>query len=171
MTRIKAIILSDSIRCGKTTTLRQWAIDNPIVYGVLSPDIGDKRVFQDIETKEIIPMESDDGDLTVGKYRFKSISFKIIEQRILNALADYNEGYVVLDEVGPLEIRKNLGFHELILKIQNQKFESNGPTLILVVRDFCLEEFTEKYHFKDAVVLSLTEFKHNFILDNNLNIN
>ncbi len=162
MKQAKTYILSDAIRSGKTSALQNWAKKTPNVVGFLTPDIGEKRVFQNIETGKILPMEVEKGDLIVGKYNFDSQSFLYVEKYILKAYHSSGSKYIVLDEIGPLEIKKNLGFHNLLLQLQDN-MDLVGPDLFFVVRDYCLEEFLEKYNFKNIETISLNAFKNRFL--------
>ncbi|WP_422103952.1 nucleoside-triphosphatase [Winogradskyella sp.] len=159
MTNTKIYILSDRIRSGKTTALQEWVKKTSNVVGFLSPDINGKRMFLEIETGKLLAMEKSDGDLTVGKYNFAKDSFDYVEQRIKKAWHLNKADVIVLDEIGPLEIKKNLGFHQLLLHLQNTT-EKAHPNLILVVRDYCLEDFKSKYKFNNLKVLTITDLKN-----------
>lgn len=162
MNRTKTIILSDTIRIGKTTTLQIWVKEMPHVAGFLSPVIDGKRMFQDIRTGQQIPMETEHKDLEVGKYAFDSASFTKVEEKIRELWNEQSLDYLVIDEIGPLEIRKDKGFHQLIKYLSLSNSEQR-PQLVFVVRDYCLDEFIEKYHFPNVEVFSLPEFKHHFL--------
>jgi nucleoside-triphosphatase THEP1 len=157
----KIYVLSDAIRAGKTTALKNWAKQTPNVVGFLSPEIDGKRMFQDLETEEFIPMETDKKDLLVGKFAFDSRSFEYVENKILEAWQEAVADFIILDEIGPLEINKHLGFHNLLINLQEET-SSKKPNLFFVVRDYCLEIFLEKYGFKNIEVMNLEEFKSSF---------
>jgi len=156
-------ILSDAIRTGKTTTLKNWAECTPNVVGFLSPEIHGRRMFQDIETDELIPMETESNDLIVGKFAFDSSSFVHVKTEILKAWEDAVADFIVLDEIGPLEINKGLGFHDLVLHLQEES-SLKKPNLLFVVRDNCLEAFIEKYSFHNLLTMDLKQFRNNFCI-------
>ncbi len=162
MTLNQVYILSDTIRSGKTTAIKNWAGQKRNVTGFLSPEIDGKRVFQNIETCELIPMETHKNDLIVGKYAFDSKSFNHVENEILKEWKKARAGFIVLDEVGPLEIKKNLGFHKLLIELQKTS-NSDKPNLLFVVRDNCLKAFLDKYTFENVHALTLEQFKKNFV--------
>lgn len=165
MKRHKVYILSDAIRTGKTTALQQWVEKTKSVTGFLSPDIDGKRMFLDIQTGKLIPMETSNKDLIVGKYAFDTNSFKYAENKLLEAWKTGVDEYIVIDEIGPLEIRKNLGFHNLLLQLQPEA-NRDYPNLFFVVRDYCLDEFIEKYGYQEAEVLSLKAFRAKLDIEN-----
>jgi len=137
MKRLKVYILSDAIRTGKTTALQQWVEKTKSVTGFLSPDIDGKRMFLDIQTGKLIPMETSNKDLIVGKYAFDTNSFKYAENKLLEAW-------------------------KMLLQLQPEA-NRDYPNLLFVVRDYCLDEFIEKYGYEEAEVLSLKTFGEFYI--------
>ena len=161
MNHNQVFILSDAIRTGKTTALHKWVKNASNIVGFLSPDVDEKRMFQNIKTGDLMPMETEHQDLVVGKYAFDSKSFCHVENTILEAWETATSNYIVLDEIGPLEINKSLGFHNLLIRLQAET-PSDQPNLLLVVRNSCLDDFLKKYNFKNVKVLTLSQFKNNF---------
>ncbi|NNE31066.1 MAG: hypothetical protein HKN40_01730 [Winogradskyella sp.] len=150
----QVILLVGPIRSGKTTTLRKWTKNTSNVVGYLSPDIEGKRVFEEIGSGNKLPMQVKDGDLIIGKYTFDSTSFDYIKNKILKTCRNKNVDYIVIDEIGPLEIKKNLGFHDLLLQLQSNN-HLKKTNLILVVRNNCIKPFLAKYKFKNVKVVSI----------------
>ena len=152
-------IFSDQIGGGKTTILKNWAANKPNISGFLSVKIEGKRFFLNLETGEKKPMEIENSDLQIGKFSFDPEVFLWAEKELLKQYQS-NKEWLIIDEIGPLEIRKNQGFHELILKIIEENSTSR-PKIIFVVRDFMVAEFIDKYQFSTAEILS----KNYFTLD------
>ena len=159
----KVIILSAAKRSGKTTALKKWVQGRSDISGFLSPDVDGIRMFENIETGEMIPMEDRNGDLEIGRFVFDSSGFEKVEKSIKKSWEEGVSEYLVIDEIGPLEINKNLGFHELLLYLQ-KNMTQNSPILFLVVRDYLLDEFLTKYGFEDVKISSLEEFSENYLL-------
>jgi len=157
----EVIILSDDKGIGKTTTLKNWVKDKSNIAGFLSPVFNGKRMFLNVETGAMIPMETEQKDLKVGKYAFDASSFDQVEKSFLKSWQEASNNFLVLDEIGPLEINKNLGFHELLLHVIEHSSE-NSPHLILVVRKDCIKAFLPKYKFQNTRILSMKEFKRLF---------
>jgi len=155
-------IISDEKGIGKTTSLQNWVKNNPKVSGVLSPIVSGKRMFQIIESKAFIPMEAGETTLKVGKYTFNKESFDVAEKAILNTLSNKSASFIILDEIGPLEIKQSLGFHNLLVKLFQQNLIENS-TFIFVVRKSCLNGFLTKYKIQNPKVLCLEAFKLKFL--------
>ncbi len=106
-------------------------------------------------------MEIENSDLQVGKFSFDPEVFLWAEKELIKQFYS-NAEWLIIDEIGPLEIRKNQGFHELILKIIEEN-SSSKPKIIFVVRDFMVSEFIDKYQFSTAKILSKNYFTSNKI--------
>ena len=152
-------IFSDQIGTGKTTFLKNWAQNKPNVNGFLSVKIDGKRFFENLETGEKRPMEIENSDLQIGKYSFNPDVFLWAQNQLQNQYYSDQE-WIIIDEIGPLEIRKNEGFHGLILKIIEANSTSR-PKIIFVVRDYMVAEFIEKYQFYTAKIISKNHFTSN----------
>lgn len=132
------LILTGPVKTGKTTRLLNWLSDKENVHGIATPIVENKRVFYDLFEKKYFPMEagSDENEiLTIGKYVFSKNGFKkaegVIEKGMQNSL------YLVIDEIGPLELKGEgfCGVLEKVLKVEKRDF-----ILVLVVRDRVLSE-------------------------------
>ena len=145
----KIFILSGPIRSGKTTRLKEWVI-NKNAGGILSPVVEGKRMFYDIQKGEYFPMEAsmDEKDvLKVGRFIFSLKSFHRAEKIIVDAI-EHSE-WVVIDEIGPLEL-KGAGFCDVLKKILND--HQKDFNLLLVVRDSILQEFLLFFRVKEFVL-------------------
>lgn len=152
----KIYIFSDKIGLGKTTLLKNWFENNENISGFLSPKINGKRVFENLETGEQRPLEVENSSLQIGKYSFDPGVFSWAESELLKQLNSKKE-CLIIDEIGPLEIRKEKGFNDLILRILNDEF-SNSPKIVFVVRDFMVQEFIGKYKLQQPKILSKNFF-------------
>ncbi len=149
MKKKEVFILSGDIQSGKTTSLLKWSATRNDVYGILTPIENGKRFFMDISSGEKFSMEANADEIAtiqVGKYSFSMNSFsKAVD--ILSSGAYNKNGWLVIDEIGPLEI-SGRGFDEAL-----KEFLQNGSQnlkLILVVRD----------SIKDAVIARYSLDKH-----------
>jgi nucleoside-triphosphatase THEP1 len=161
----KIYILSDKKGIGKTTSLQKWIESKSYLKGFLSPLVEGKRMFQIIETQEFIPMETKSKDLKIGKYLFDQKSFDKVEQIVLNTFLAGTKDTIILDEIGPLEINKNLGFHNLVLRLINTRKEYKS-NLLFVVRQSCLKDFINKYKLSDYEIFNLDKFNHKYLNNN-----
>jgi nucleoside-triphosphatase THEP1 len=141
-------ILSASIQSGKTTSLINWSATRKDVHGILTPVINGERVFMNAQTKEQFPMEATGGEeaLAIGRFVFSKAGFDKAIQIIRNAIN--NEGWLVIDEIGPLEL-KDEGFCDVlkeVLSVQREK-------ILLVVREGITKQVKEYFNLHDTEIL------------------
>lgn len=137
-------ILTGPINSGKTTKLEQWLMGRRDVYGILTPKIEGKRFFKNIETSEYFQMDADlseENTITIGKHEFSSNAFLRATQ-IIKASADKKEGWLIIDEIGPLEIDSK-GFDKTLREILNKDTEQ--LKIVLVVRESLREAVITHY--------------------------
>ncbi len=98
-----------------------------------------------IQTGEEFEMEAQQEEteiLKIGKYRFRKKSFdKAID--ILQQAIKEKEGWLIIDEIGPLELRKE-GFYEIINEILDTE---TSLQIILVVRHSLINEVLNFFKF------------------------
>ncbi len=153
-------ILTDNIGIGKTTALLKWINGRTDVFGVLSPRHDDnKRYFLDIKTQEQFKMQtcSDNEDcIVVGPYRFLKSAFKKANSIIKSALEQQTSGFIIVDELGKLELRSE-GLHQsAVLTIQKTKHQAKLHT-IFVVRTTLLEAILKRYDINKSKYLRIEE--------------
>ena len=150
-------ILTAPIHTGKTTSLLQWSAGRNNVYGIFTPDINGKRVFMNASTREQFPMETiDDNEpvLEIGRFRFSAVSFNKAGQILADALQQ-TSGYLVIDEIGPLELRKE-GLYDAVKTILQK---NDRLKIILVVREKLVDEIVSFFSLKDPVVITINSLK------------
>lgn len=123
-------ILTAPIQSGKTTSLVNWSATRNDVRGILTPVVEGKRVFMNALTREQFPMETtgQEETLTIGRFAFSKAAFDKAIQIIRDAIN--KEGWLVIDEIGPLELRGQ-GFCDILkeaLLVRQEK-------ILLVVRE------------------------------------
>lgn len=150
-------ILSAPIQSGKTTSLINWSAARKDVHGILTPVVGGKRVFMNAETKEQFPMEATGPStplrtdvIAVGRFAFSKAGFDKAIQFIRNSIS--NDGWLVIDEIGPFELRGK-GFCEVLKEILAARKEK----LILVVREGMAEQVKEYFGIENVDVISATK--------------
>jgi nucleoside-triphosphatase THEP1 len=132
-------ILTGPVQSGKTTTITNWTMEKNDVFGILTPVINGKRMFMDVHSREKFEMEANSGEaeiLMIGKFKFSKAGFSKAEDILRNGL-NKKKGWLVVDEIGPLELRGE-GFSEILKKILQSS--SSQQKILLVVRDSILEE-------------------------------
>jgi nucleoside-triphosphatase len=162
MVNKKAILLTGDVRTGKTTVLFNWTKKRNDVAGILTPVVNEKRVFYSIVDKIFFEMEAGAGEtevLQVGRFTFSSPQFAKAEAIVAGCSSTNKNRYLVIDEIGPLELSQQKGFWDALNLIIAM---AQLPILIIVVRQsFCnqLEELLDKanFHINRATVSNVEE--------------
>lgn len=142
-------ILTAAIGSGKTTALMQWAAKKKDVSGILTPVVGGKRFFMDLQTGQQFPMEAEDGEetLLIGRFVFSKAGFEKAIGIIRNAI--HKKGWLVIDEIGPLELRGE-GFAAVVKEVLAQRQDN----IILVVREGLAEQVKEYFQLHNAKTIT-----------------
>lgn len=148
-------ILSKAIQTGKTTALMQWCNTQKNIAGILTPDIEGNRklfdiednIFYDFEVKNPLPT---DKITPIGKFNFYTNIFTKAQQIITNNVANY----LIIDEIGRLELDQNRGLEPALSKVITTYTNRQAKgCLILVIRDYLLEDCITKYHLQNAKII------------------
>jgi molybdopterin-guanine dinucleotide biosynthesis protein A len=153
----RIFILTGPIQTGKSSQLLEWSKQTKSVAGLLSLVQHDKRNLFDLNTNTFIEFEVDsntfkDPTQQIGKFSFSLAGFEKGIQCLKNALNSPPD-FLILDEIGKLEIEQNIGFHSIALELIHQFKKPGSEILLLVIRDTLLEKAVEKYDLQNAIVL------------------
>ena len=139
-------LIHGEIGSGKTRRAAAWveseALAGRTVAGVLALKSPAGRQFMDIATGDQVPLEHPVGDevaIPVGRFQFRQAAFDWAVQRIGQALG--SAGSVVIDEVGPLEMRGG-GFAPLLDRLER---DYPGIERVLLVRAGLVEEVVDRF--------------------------
>lgn len=152
----KIYILTGSIQTGKTTKLLEWAKDRLDICGFLMPDMDGRRHYYQIDKQVSIPFETDadtvEEIVKIGRFTFYQDTFAIAKNWLSHAhLTDKN--WIIIDEIGKLELN-NEGFEpEFSIFLQNMKRTSDDKSLIIVVREGLLDQVMRHYNLEDAIII------------------
>lgn len=127
----RVVLLTGPTHSGKTGALSA-TVRQPGVAGLLAPDLHYGRIFEDIKSGEFERFQTYDESepvVTIGPYRFRAAAFEWGNQRLDQAVAA-NASIIVVDEVGPLEMRGE-GLRPGLDKVLGRK----RGTAVLVVRE------------------------------------
>ena len=143
----KIIILTGDIQTGKTTSLQQFCVERNNVAGILTPVVNGKRMFYDIAKNDFFEMEAvvDEEKLAIGKYLFSAASFKKANEILLQESKRDDIGYLIIDEIGPLEIKQQKGMYDSFTKILDSLF---NYTLIIVVRQALVDDVVAVFNLE-----------------------
>jgi nucleoside-triphosphatase THEP1 len=159
----KIIILTGEIQTGKTTLLQQFCKQQNGVAGMLTPIVNDKRYFYDIASNVFFDMEAaaNEGALAVGKYLFSKTAFIKASNILVDAGNSNNLHYLIIDEIGPLEIKQQMGFYQCLKQILSI---TRHYTLVLVARQPLVDAMVENFNLDNPVILTTDEMKAHFRL-------
>jgi nucleoside-triphosphatase THEP1 len=148
----KVFILTGPIQTGKTTSLAKWSENRNDVFGIMTPVVNGKRMFMNVHARHLFDMEATDGEtqaISVGRFTFSKTNFNKAIQIIRSSMD--KEGWLMIDEIGPLELRGE-GFCEVLKEVlQNEK---TGQMILVVVRNEMAGMVKEFFQLNDAVVIN-----------------
>jgi nucleoside-triphosphatase THEP1 len=153
-------ILTGAINTGKTTALLDWSKTRNDVDGLLSPDNeAGKRYFLKIKAKiefalELeLEVETEGLELVaIGNFKFLKSAFIKANDFLISIASETKNKYLIIDEIGKLEL-KNEGLHRAAEKIIPEYEFNKSEHLILVVRDYLLEDVLVQYDISQYLIL------------------
>ena len=154
-------ILSQPIKTGKTTLLKNWVDKQNNIAGILTPDVNEVRMLYNIaeKTYHTLQVNTEENAIKIGRFLFDKNGFKLAKE-ILSQSIPSQHNWVIVDEVGRLEINEQSGLEPTLTNIinayKNQKAKGN---LLLVVRDYLLQDVLNYYQIPDAIILDKDFFK------------
>jgi len=153
-------ILTGPIQSGKTTSLVKWVKERKNVFGVFTPVVNGKRMFMDAHIGQLFDMEAGEEEketVPVGRFNFSKANFEKASGIINEAMN--KEGWLVIDEIGPLELRGE-GFYEALKNISQTR---KDQPVLLVVREGMAEKVTAFFGLTGAsIIRSIDELKGEF---------
>lgn len=151
MAEKKIILLTGPVQTGKTTLLFNWIKNQSAVAGVLTPIKNEKRFFYTPYNENWLPMEADGDEekLLVGRFAFSKKKFESVSNQLLQWLQQPQWQYIIIDEIGPLELKQQLGFYKVLQQAAAANFTA---TLIIVVRENLLTTVQEIFTAPHFVV-------------------
>ena len=132
------VIYTGKINSGKTTSLLNWSSGQKGVKGFLQTKQGEDRFLTNIETKEDIPLTTNEdlGENNIVKlcaFTFIKDTFNRVNKEIISIIDSLNEGIIIIDEWGYIE-ENNEGMHQSITYIMSQ-YKQKNIDFIIVVRE------------------------------------
>jgi nucleoside-triphosphatase len=151
-------ILTGPIRTGKTSSLMAWAGNRKDVAGMLCPDDANgQRYFYEIENQEQFQLEvnqqTNAETLSVGPFQFLVSAFDRANQNLLGLINQETYTYVIIDELGKLEL-KHTGLHSSAARLIPVYEKRSSQHLILVVRDSLLNAIIEHYQMSQYELIT-----------------
>jgi nucleoside-triphosphatase THEP1 len=154
----RQIILTGPIRTGKTTALaRAFPPGATRARGILQPVVEGRRCVCDLAAGEMRPLEAAPGapgSVVVGRFCFDAEVLAWAGETVREAAEAAAPGeWLVIDEVGPLELRGE----GLDAAVRDAVLASaaRGFALLLVVREGLVERARERYGLASAQVIGV----------------
>jgi len=157
------IIFSKPIHSGKTTELMKWSKMQQSCFGILMPDVDGLRKMYDIASQSYFNAEckklliANEELSVIGKYSFYQSSFDKANQ-IVEEASLLKPEFIVIDEVGKLELEKE-GFYASLKKLIDISNTNSADTKIIVaIRDVFVAEVIAGFNILNyKIVDSLTK--------------
>lgn len=150
-------ILTGPVHTGKSTALQKWTehqlAAGKLVRGLLNPEIEGSKVFIDAASGHTFAMEAQPGEISidVGKYRFSATAFERARQ-IITREGSLPADFFTLDEIGKLELGDR-GLEPAVSAFLTAMDAGLCARVILVIRDFLVDEAIRRYDLRKAVVI------------------
>jgi nucleoside-triphosphatase THEP1 len=142
-------ILTGPIQSGKTSRLMAWVKYHQKCDGILAPVLNKQRFLYSIHHNEYRLLDANnenvrnDNIVSVGKFSFLNSTFVWAKEQLKNAM-ERRPKWLVIDEIGPLELRGE-GLEPMIGKIFYEYKRTKNHHLILVIRENLLKKAIEHY--------------------------
>ena len=152
-------IFTGEINSGKTNSLLKWSKEKPYIFGILTPKNEKReRYFLDLNSGITFKMEANEFDvntISVGPYLFKKESFDLANQILGNTVKKLNKGFLIIDELGKLELLDS-GLYKSIIEGISLANKNEAVNLILVIRHSLLNDAINKFKLAKAIVINNT---------------
>ncbi|TVQ49451.1 MAG: hypothetical protein EA362_04550 [Saprospirales bacterium] len=153
------LILSGDTGEGKTTALLTWMNEGKKrVHGIFMPVENQKRLFYNpymdvkINAEVSKSVKERDGVFEIGKFKFSKKSFKVAGSW-LKMKPPLNTDFLIIDEIGPLELRGEGLEPELTDFLEKIKNGEINQTIILVVRKSLVVDVIDHYQLTNIKLI------------------
>ena len=158
-------LLNGEIRSGKTTALLNWTNSRDNVDGWLCPDDENgKRCFVNVKSKIKFELERnsqiENKELVeIGNFQFLKSAFDKANDYLISITFETENQYIILDELGRLELKKE-GLHRSAEYIVPIFLNDEKRHLIIVVREYLLDDIIEFYNISEYSILKKEDLKN-----------
>lgn len=149
-------IFSEAQQSGKTAAIGNWLTKTQGAAGFLTPDILGRKKLYDIASGDYMDFEVDESctDCTrIGEYQYDNKAIAYGRELLLNAIDNWPR-WLVIDDIGRLEIERGEGWEPALSQVINVHHEIDGDhDLLLVVSEPLLNDMIQHYRLYAAIVL------------------
>lgn len=159
----KIYIVTGKIKAGKTTFVEKWIKSKTNAAGIIQPVINGERYIKKINSNDYKKLTTDVIDSTtikIGNYLFDNETFNWAKDQLSKSVKAKPE-WLVIDEFGILEL-EGKGLEPEFTNILNRIKKQNHTKLLVVIRENLLDQFLNKYKFKDEEVELITVKKNDW---------
>ncbi len=167
----KFYILTGAVQSGKTSLLQKFCAEIKNVDGFICPDeethdLDELRILIDLDSNTKYLFQKNENikptDIRIGQFIFDAETFIIAQQKLLH-LHKSKQDYLIIDEVGKLELMES-GLEPALSIFMQNIMSTENKKIIIVVRASLLQAITEKYKLQEAKVLNISQFEKLFLL-------
>jgi nucleoside-triphosphatase THEP1 len=135
-----------NIKCGGILSERVLTNSQTTGYDLVNIETGEKETF--------LRQYEECGSERIGRFTIcpKGLA---LGNAILNSLILSENTFVIIDEIGLLEIR-NKGWFDCL----NDLVENSGNHILLIVRDTYIHEVKNKWNLKEAIIFNINEIDY-----------
>ncbi len=129
-----------------------WAVSQKKIDGIFQPVIDDKRFIYHIASRSLKSLEvsasaKDEHTIKIGNYSFSKETFEWAGKILLDSLSKDLE-WLVIDEIGPLELEGN-GLEPAISSIFDER-KNISAKIVCVIREEILQKFIDHYKLQNC---------------------
>lgn len=138
----------------------KWVEARDKMTGILTPDQNGLRMLYNISEKRYYPLQvnGDTAGVAIGRFVFDPEGFQKARHALTDALTQEVE-WLVVDEIGRLEMDRGSGLEPAVSKvIEHFKTNPARGNLLLVIRDYLLNDAISHYGLQEAIVLDAAFF-------------
>jgi len=163
----KVVILSGAVQSGKTTSLLKHFSNNNAVGGFICPDVNGKRMMFYTSEKRVLPFQitQQGNSVSIGKFAFDQAVFNKACDILVHPLT-LDNNWIIVDEIGPLELKEGGYYHSLLILLEHAK-QNIYLTIVLVVREHLVADVISKFNLSEARIIA----KEDLLPDTNLRLN
>ncbi len=162
---VNIFIFAAPVKSGKTTTLMNWVGDKKNIGGILAPDIDglrrlytlrDRQLHDYQLSEEAATAAKPEEMVTICKFNFAAPAFASARQILLeDSRQDFD--WVVVDEIGKLELKGEGLEPAAVQVIEDYKTGKANGRLLLIIRDELVEQAVKHYQLGEYNIIHLGE--------------
>ena len=146
-------ILTGPVKSGKSSRLFDWVSNQPEAAGILSLLIDGKKHLYSIAEKEKKCLEtSKENAVKVGRYMFDQNVFYWAQKQLIEELS-IAKGYLIIDEIGYLELKRE-GLEPTLSDIIKEAEERDDIKLLLVMRESLVNQIIKHYKLDNIKIIN-----------------